>query len=108
MGSKARSVKSRAISGLASALVVSASIRANTASGVPRNAKSPVQFTERKPGNTLAMGGTPGSAALGAAEATPSALMAPPRICGSAVPSPSNIIGTLPATRSVMAGALPR
>src|SRR6266568_3896920 len=66
------------------------------------------QAADSNPGSVCAIVGTSGSAAMRRGVATARSLSWPPRTSGNDTPRLSNMMSTLPPTRSVSAGAEPR
>src|SRR5262245_57270807 len=87
---------------------MSALILSTIARGVLGGATTPYHATASKPGSVSAMAGTSGSDAMRLPAATASSLSWPPFTSGSDTPRLSNMISTLPPTRSCRAGAEPR
>ena len=78
------------------------------AAGVPAGATIPTQDTASKPGRVSAIAGTWGANGVRSRVATPNARRFPCCTCGQTTGMLSKIRSTLPAKRSVSAGALPR
>jgi hypothetical protein len=79
-----------------------------TAAGVFGGATMANHAADSNPGSVSAILGTSGSAAMRLGVATARSLSCPPFTSASDTPRLSNMRSTLPATRSVSAGAEPR
>ena len=91
-----------------SASLMSALILSTIACGVFGGATTANHAANSKPGSVSAIVGTSGSEAMRLGVATPSSLSFPPFTSASDTPRLSNMMSTLPATRSFSAGAEPR
>jgi hypothetical protein len=80
-------------------------IFATIAGGVPAGATTPTQDVTSKPGTVSAMAGTSGASGVRVRLATPSARSVPRFTCGQTVLILSIVSSTLPAMRSLSAGA---
>ena len=87
---------------------MSALILSTIAGGVLGGATTANQAADSKPGSVSAIVGTSGSDAIRLGVATANSLSWPALTSPSDTPRLSNMISTLPATRSLSAGAEPR